>query len=111
MQQLSDAERRYISKSLKAYLQDSETTLRQASARTGVDFSQISRYLNGRFKRLSPNLRKVCKFANLDPRGGTRKDPAKSKVLIGALRRVWDGSDQHAQAIASTISTLGKYTT
>ena len=111
MQQLSDAERHYISKSLGSYLKDTKTTLREASARAHVDIGQISRYRNGQYKWLSPNLERLCKVAKINPKAAASVDPSKSKILIAALERVWDGSDQHASAIASTITTLRKYPT
>jgi hypothetical protein len=72
---------------------------------TGVHQSQISRILSGRLKRASKNVLKICKYAEemhnievtrlpLDPR------------LIKAINQVWDGSHEHAEAIAKVILSL-----
>jgi len=109
MQQLSKAQRDYIVSCLREYLNREGLTLRQVSERVDVDVSQISRYLNGRFRRMSPNLQAICKFAKVEWPSAVRTDPCKSQVLIGALSHVWDGTTEHAEALAGTILSLRNY--
>lgn len=109
MQQLTQAQQNYIVACLKGYFEQEDVTLRQVSIRIGVDVSQVSRYLNGHFKRMSPNLEALCKFAKVDWTKAGRTDPRKSQVLIGALSDVWDGTREHAEALAGTILSLRNY--
>jgi len=109
MQQLSQSQRNFIVTCLKESLRREDLTLREVSVQVGVDVSQVSRYLNGHFKRMSPNLEAICKFAKVDWTNAIRADPRKSQVLIGALSDVWDGTREHADALAKTISSLRNY--
>lgn len=75
---------------------------------TGVDQSQVSRILAGQVKRVSRNVTALCIFANQFDTT-IQNDPSRSAVLMGALRAVWDGSQKHADAIASMLLSLKKF--
>lgn len=72
---------------------------------TGIDQSQVSRILAGQLIRASANVQKLCKFANQLAIFGMH-DPRQSGVLMDALSSVWDGSPEHAAAIANVIQSL-----
>lgn len=75
---------------------------------TGVDQSQISRILAGQVKRESENVLALCKYAEAIHNTST-VDPCQSELLMGALREVWDGSPEHAKAIAGVILSLSPF--
>lgn len=72
---------------------------------TGVHQSQVSRILAGQTRRYSPNVIRLCRFAE-SLHSYCKVDPASSTTLMEALRVVWDGSDSHAQAIANVVLSL-----
>ena len=80
----------------------------EIAAATGVDQSQISRILAGQVKRVSRNVTSLCIFANQFDTS-IQNDPSRSAVLMAALRAVWDGSQKHAEAIASMLLSLQKF--
>ena len=75
---------------------------------TGVDQSQISRILAGQVKRESENVLALCKYAE-EIHNARTVDPCHSELLMGALREVWDGSPEHAKAIAGVIRSLSVF--
>ena len=79
------------------------------SIATGVHQSQISRILSGHAKTTSKNFIKLCKYSdNLHNNNLNNRiiDP-----LIGkAIAQVWDGSTEHAEAIAKVIFSLNGMT-
>lgn len=96
-----------ISEKLRKYLEDSDITQEKFAKKVNVDQSQISRILNADFKRISKNVRKVCKNAkiDLDSKKG-ESNPAESPELMNALSLVWDGTDKKAKALAKVIRSL-----
>lgn len=80
------------------------------SIASGVRQWTISRLLapNYRRKRLSKELIKLCKYANIKIYSQQAVDPRSSKALMDALESVWDGSDQHSKALARCIRDLGR---
>lgn len=84
----------------------SEHLSQQALAEaTGIHQSQISRILSGQARRLSRNVIALCKFA--DNLHKTRKSSKKlHPALVSALQQTWDGSTEHAEALAKVILSL-----
>lgn len=76
----------------------------------GASQSQVSRILSGKSLRRSRTFERICIYAfeSLDKVQGKNKPPASANQdLITALDAVWDGSDQHAKALAVVIRSLG----
>lgn len=73
----------------------------------GASQSQVSRVLSGTGKRRSKLFDQVCKYVI------SRTDPvtpipvAKHPGLLAALSEVWDGTEEHAEALALVIRSLG----
>lgn len=68
--------------------------------------SQISRVLSGTGKRRSKLFDELCKYVfSLHPKG--RATAESSEELTSALSEVWDGTPQHAKALAIVIRSLG----
>ena len=71
----------------------------------GASQSQVSRVLSGRSKRRSKLLDSVCKYVFSS--GRSSKKSAPPAELTQALRAVWDGTPEHAHALALVIRSLG----
>jgi DNA-binding Xre family transcriptional regulator len=93
---------------LRALILSNVTNQSEISKATGIDQSQISRILAGKVKRVSKNMLELCKFARNLPQIAER-DPSQSPALMSALKAVWDGTPEHAAAIASVVLSLRKF--
>ena len=78
----------------------------EIAAATGIDQSQVSRILNGEFRRSSKNVQKLCLYANSLLGISEKPSPATNQVLMLAIGDVWDGTDKHAMALATVIRSL-----
>ena len=72
----------------------------------GASQSQVSRLLAGHCQRRSKLLTRVCEYVFCTHKS-TGVTPQQSPVLMEALAAVWDGTPQHAQALALVIRSLG----
>lgn len=72
----------------------------------GASQSQVSRLLAGHCQRRSKLLTRVCEYVFYTQKP-TGVIPQQSPVLMEALATVWDGTPQHAQALALVIRSLG----
>jgi transcriptional regulator with XRE-family HTH domain len=66
-----------------------------------IDQSQISRVCNGKFKRLTGNVRRICEYANVPI--GTRSKAGLSVELTNAIRELVGGSKLKEQALLRLI--------
>ena len=76
----------------------------------GASQSQVSRVFSGKSLRRSKIFEKICIYAfeSLDAAQSANKPTASTNHdLTTALDAVWDGSDQHAKALAVVIRSLG----
>jgi transcriptional regulator with XRE-family HTH domain len=90
---------------LKATFRSEQLSQEAVAEATGIHQSQISRILSGQVRRLSKNVILLCKFA--DDLHNRRKSPKKiPPLLLSALEQIWDGSTDHAEAIAKVILSL-----
>ena len=103
---LTDAEIRsvtWLSNAVRSR-QFSQTQLAKA---IGVHQSQVSRILSGQSKISSPNVRKICKYAD-SMRAVAGVSSADPKQLLGnAVQQIWDGSLDHARALTALIEAVG----
>ncbi|MFY0678399.1 MAG: hypothetical protein JXR18_14070 [Neptuniibacter sp.] len=70
---------------------------------TGVDQSQVSRILSGNFVRITPNVKKICKYANISL---NKHSAITSKNVFSALDEVWDGSEEVERLLVNAIKGL-----
>lgn len=77
---------------------DTQVTL---ASLLGIDQGKICRVRNGQFRRLTPTVAELCRYADFDLT--IRRNPASSEILMKALSEVWDGSDAHARLIARLL--------
>ena len=95
-----------IAKALRTIFADRNMTQSHIAEATGIHQSQVSRILRGRFARIDGNVKRICKYANIKP-GKIGSDPSGNRVLMDALRGVWDGTDEHARLIARILKDIG----
>ena len=66
--------------------------------------------MNGGFSRDDGVVRRLYQFIGFNPdTPESRKIPQQSPVLIDALSRNWDGTDEHALQLAKIIDEVGKF--
>jgi len=92
---------------LKASVKSRQIGLKHISSTTGVHISQVSRILSGKVKRASPNVEKICKFAELAdlPQGSIESE----ELLWKAVKEVWDGTNEHAVALTNFLAAIGRF--
>ena len=71
--------------------------------------SQVSRVLSGTGRRRSKLFDRVCKYVLSQARPAAKVPAAKHPALSAALSEVWDGSEEHAEALALVIRSLGVF--
>lgn len=90
---------------LKARAQASGLNQAQIAEKSGISQPQVSRFLSGRFLKLSKCLNVLCIFFECGP---TNEDQPRipTQALETALLEAWDGSPQHEEAIIQLLSCL-----
>ncbi len=71
----------------------------------GASQSQVSRVLAGQSRRRSRLFDQVCKYVFSAGRADAKRAPPAE--LTDALHAVWDGTPEHATALALVIRSLG----
>ena len=75
---------------------------------TRIHQSQVSRLLRGQFKRISPNVRTLLRYARQPKRYASAREPsrlAKESVIRAALR-TWDTTPEGAQALVRLLRSV-----
>lgn len=74
---------------------------------TGIDQSQISRFIAGDFKRVGANAQKLCKYAKNVK--AARKKPATSDLerqIAEHALKLWDRSEQSGDRVLALLQAL-----
>lgn len=82
-------------------------TQEQIANVTGHSQSQISRVFSGQTARRSRVTRDICNYVFFKSTSNHRETVVQNQEMIDALVEVWDGSDEHATALACVIRSLG----
>jgi hypothetical protein len=95
-----------IRSALDDYVRAARGRQMQIERATGVKQFTVSRFISGRTRKLSAEIRRVCNYAGIsvDPGIDIRSEDAR---LQAALARVWDGKAESAELIAVFIESLG----
>ena len=72
----------------------------------GASQPQVSRVLKGDGLRATKLLEEICLYAERFEGGVTSEAVQSNKDLVEALRVTWDGSAEHARALAVVIRSL-----
>lgn len=99
-----------IANQLKKYLEENKVTEQSVANATNIDQSYISRIKNGKFKRVTENVKKVCEYARIDLNFVKESSPAEKTILMNAIYEVWDGTEKQAKALAKVIRSLKELT-
>ena len=93
---------------IRAHMAHSGISQEELAREVGMHQSQVSRILRGEFRRLSPNLKKLCLYARIrvDSLGNGGQGRLASEELGKAVAEVWDGSKRHEKALIRVIRSL-----
>lgn len=93
-------------RALLAYLDEPGRTQVALSVEAGVAQPTISKFLSGRIKSLTPDVREVMKVANIGITeiGARLSDDPRIQHALGAA---WDGTEMGTQLLARAIEALG----
>lgn len=86
-------------------------TQMELSSRLKMSQSQISRLLSGKCRRTSKGLRKLCDYAYSYTPSVTKAQIAANEQLMTALQATWNGTPDHASALATVIRSLQLFET
>lgn len=93
-------------RALRAYLDESGRTQVALSEETGIAQYTISKFLSGRIKSLTPDVREVMRVAEIgiNEAGNRLSGDARIQHALGAA---WDGTEAGTQLLARAIEALG----
>lgn len=74
---------------------------------TGASQPQVSRILRGQLSRRSRLFEKISVYVRSASPGISPEAVRRNEELINALALTWDGTSQHAMALAAVIRSLG----
>jgi transcriptional regulator with XRE-family HTH domain len=92
---------------LRASVRAKEIRLKDISEATGVHISQVSRILAGQIKRTSPNVERICIFANHSNLQHNNNDS--KEMIVNAAIDIWDGTNNHAIALTNLLNAINSY--
>lgn len=99
-----------IRKELEAYLKDAYITPTAFAARHGVNQSTVQRFLAARTKTVTPKMKPLLKYANIEIDMRINDVPSSGRDnarIRQALDRVWDGRESTAEILAKLIESVG----
>lgn len=90
---------------LRSAISDAGLTQMAAAKALDISQSQISRLLSGKGKRQSNAYRRLCIYVSR-LESASRGLGAGRVALERAIEEAWDGTDDHAEALATVIRSL-----
>jgi len=94
---------------MRSTLGKSSLTQPQIANAAGVSQSAVSRLMAGCPQRYGGAFKKLCKYAETQ-RADAQASlplPVDDAALASAIREVWNGTPEHAQALAAMIRAAG----
>lgn len=85
---------------------DKGVTQEEIAKAVGASQSQVSRVLGGKGRRLSRLTEAVCTYVERSVAGISAESVRQNDELVDAIRETWDGSANHARALATVIRSL-----
>jgi len=104
----SSSEARRLALLLASHFASAGVTQNTLALAVDASQSQVSRILSGRIVRHTKLLEKLCIYASRRLKFHRRRDVRQNAELMSALTDVWDGSDEHAHALAHVIRSLAE---
>lgn len=93
-------------RALQAYLGVPGRTQVALSQKSGIRQYTISKFLSGRIKSLTPDVREVMKVAGIGINEAGRRLSSDTRIQH-ALGAAWDGTDFGMELLARAIEALG----
>ncbi|MCK9685713.1 hypothetical protein [Scleromatobacter humisilvae] len=93
-------------RALEAYLREPGRSQVALSRDSSIAQPTISKFLSGRIKSLTPDVRAVMKVANIGIKGRGATLSADARIQR-ALGEAWDGTEAGTQLLARAIEALG----
>lgn len=93
---------------LAAAVHNRQVTQLQIAEAVGIHQSQISRILAGQVRRSSSNVKKLCNYANSLTEVSNGSHTSHAQALGEAVKRIWDGSPAHANALHKILKAIGE---
>lgn len=78
----------------------------QVAAFVGASQGQVSRLLGGKVQRISKLFEEICLYAERLEGGVSVEMVQSNDDLLRALAETWDGTAEHAKALANVIRSL-----
>jgi transcriptional regulator with XRE-family HTH domain len=75
---------------------------------TGIHQSQVSRILSGEIRRVSKNVLRLCKYANISPHLSGDYTPTDDRALMEAIEIAVAGRPERARALAGVIKAVAR---
>lgn len=94
---------------LRAYKEEHNATQKEIAIGSGVAQSDVQRALAGSKRRVSGNLLKICKYANISVElspGRRVVDKAYARRIQECITEIWDGSPQQGKIIVNVLVAL-----
>lgn len=104
----SPSEARRLALSLAFHFASAGIAQKELALAIHASQSQVSRILSGRIVRHTKLLERLCIYANRRLKFNQRRDVRRNAELMSALTDVWDGSEEHAHALAHVIRSLAQ---
>lgn len=106
MQELSmRASRDKLVRQLCDSFEKSRVTQQQIANGSGVHQSQVSRILRGEFKRMTRNVVKICKYANVAP-GQVASKGSLAAELTSLLKQLCDGTSEREKTLLRLLKAI-----
>ena len=98
-------QRAHIAQSKASHLKLSQESI---AISCGLSQPQVSRVLSGRSKRAGKSFESVCKYIDYRYALSSGEVPV-TEELKQAIAQTWDGTEEHARALATVIRSLGVF--
>jgi predicted transcriptional regulator len=93
-----------LGQTLATLMQDWNMSQKDVALAAGVSQASVSRFLRHRSQRSGQAYRRLCTYIREADASRVKEIPHVGE----ALRRTWDGTDQHAAALAELIDASAK---
>jgi len=108
--QLSGEHKEKIIEDLRLAMKRAGHGQRETENLTGVNQGQISRILRGDFQTRSPNVEKICEYADHVLGRDSARHYSVQQRLTDAVIEVWDGTDEGADDLLRLLYLVKKFT-
>lgn len=91
---------------LRLYFDSNPITQKNLELFTGVNQGQISKILRGQAVTVSDNVKKLCKYANINYQISSKFEPSDNRELLAAIESAIAGNPKRAKAIIGVVKAI-----